>query len=127
MPKHGADVEHFDSPTLKPMVGTGPYVIADVQPGRRLILRRNPDYWAQDLPVQRGLFNFDEIEIDYYRDADSSFEAFKAGLCDFRQETDAGRWISSYDFPACPREWRASPSTRAGRYLLMFECAKRSA
>src|SRR6202021_2071589 len=100
LPKHGTDVEHFDNPTLKPMVGTGPYVIADVQPGRRLILRRNPDYWAQDLPVQRGLFNFDEIEIDYYRDADSSFEAFKAGLCDFRQETDAGRWISSYDFPA---------------------------
>ena len=85
---------------LKPPVGTGPYVIADVQPGRRLILRRNPDYWARDLPVQRGLFNFDEIEIDYYRDADSSFEAFKAGLCDFRQETDAGRWITSYDFPA---------------------------
>jgi peptide/nickel transport system substrate-binding protein len=71
-----------------------------VQPGERLILRRNPDYWAQDLPVQRGMFNFDEIEIDYYRDADSSFEAFKAGLCDFRQETDAARWISSYDFPA---------------------------
>ena len=46
------------------------------------------------------MFNFDEIEIDYYRDADSSFEAFKAGLCDFRRETDAGRWMSSYDFPA---------------------------
>ena len=100
LPKHGTDVEHFDDPTLKPPVGTGPYVIADVQPGKRLILRRNPDYWARDLPVQRGLFDFDEIEIDYYRDANSSFEAFKAGLCDFRQETDAGRWISSYDFPA---------------------------
>ena len=100
LPKHATDVEHFDNPTLKPPVGTGPYVIADVQPGKRLILRRNPDYWAQDLPVQRGLFNFDEIEIDYCRDADSSFEAFKAGLCDFRRETDAGRWMSSYDFPA---------------------------
>ena len=80
LPKHGTDVEHFDDPTHKQTVWTGPYVIADVQPGKRLILRRNPDYWAQDLPVQRGLFNFDEIEIDYYRDADSSFEAFKAGL-----------------------------------------------
>jgi len=57
LPKHGTDVEHFDNPTLKPPVGTGPYVIAVVQPGERLILRRNPDYWAQDLPVQRGLFN----------------------------------------------------------------------
>ena len=83
LPKHGTDVEHFDNPTLKPPVGTGPYIIADVQPGQRLILRRNPNYWAQDLPVQRGLFNFDEIEIDYYRDADSSFEAFKAGLLRF--------------------------------------------
>ena len=100
LPKHGTDVEHFDNPTLKPPVGTGPYVIADVRPGERVILRRNPDYWARDLPVQRGLFNFDEIEIDYYRDADSSFEAFKAGLCDFRRETDAARWMSSYDFPA---------------------------
>ena len=100
LPKHGTDVEHFDDPTLKPPVGTGPYVIAVVQPGERLILRRNPDYWGQDSPVQRGLFNFDEIEIDYYRDADLSFEAFKAGLCDFRQETDAARWMSSYDFPA---------------------------
>jgi peptide/nickel transport system substrate-binding protein len=100
LPKHRTDVELFDTPTLKPPVGTGPYVIADVQPGERLLLRRNPDYWAKDLPVQRGLFNFDEIEIDYYRDADSSFEAFKAGLYNFRQETDPGRWISSYDFPA---------------------------
>ena len=98
--KQATDVDRFDSPTLKPPVGTGPYVITDVQPGRRLILRRNPNYWARDLPVQRGLFNFDEIEIDYYRDANSSFEAFSAGLCDFRQETDAGRWLSSYDFPA---------------------------
>ena len=106
LPKRGTDVEHFDNPTLKPPVGTGPYLIADVQPGKRMILQRNPDYWAQDLPVQRGLFNFDEIEVDYYRDANSSFEAFKAGLCDFRRETDAGRWISSYDFPAV-RDGRA--------------------
>ena len=60
LPKHGTDVEHFDNPTLKPMVGTGPYVIADVQPvAGSLILRRNPDYWAQDLcPSQRGFVQF---------------------------------------------------------------------
>jgi peptide/nickel transport system substrate-binding protein len=100
LPEHATDAEHFDDPTLKPPVGTGPYIVADVRPGQRVILRSNPDYWAKDLPTQRGLFNFDEIEIDYYRDASASFEAFKAGLCDFRQETDAGRWIGSYDFPA---------------------------
>jgi ABC-type oligopeptide transport system substrate-binding subunit len=114
LPKHATDVEDFDNPTLKPPVGSGPYVIADVQPGVRLILRRNPDYWAQDLPVQRGLFNFDEIEIDYYREADSSFEAFEAGLCDFRQETDAGRWIRSYDFPAV-RDGRTSRPAQMAR------------
>ena len=59
-------------------------------PGKRLILRRNPDYWAQDLPVQRGLFNFDEIEIDYYRDADSSFEAFKADSAIFARRPTLG-------------------------------------
>ena len=48
LPKHQTDVEHFDAPTLKPPVGTGPYVIADVQPGERLILRRDPNYWAKD-------------------------------------------------------------------------------
>ena len=100
LPKHRTDAERFDMPTLEPPIGTGPYIVAEVQPGQSLILRRNPDYWARDLPVQRGLFNFDEIEIDYYRDADTSFEAFKAGLVDFRQETDAGRWMSAYDFPA---------------------------
>ncbi len=81
--KLDTDVEHFDNPTLKPPVGTGPYVIADVQPGKRLILRRNPDYWAQDLPVQRGLFNFDEIEIDYYRDAEFVVRGVQGGTLRF--------------------------------------------
>ena len=83
LPKHGTDVEHFDNPTLKPPVGTGPYVIADVPAGKRLIWRDGIRNWAQDCPSNAGLFNFDEIEIDYYRDADSSFEAFKAELSRF--------------------------------------------
>ena len=59
---------------------------------------RNP--WAQSSRYRRAASSELAIEIDYYRDADSSFEAFNAGLCDFREETDAGRWRSSYDFPA---------------------------
>ncbi len=71
-----------------------------MDPGEKLVLRRNADYWAKDLPSQRGMFNFDEIEIDYYRDANSLFEAFQAGLVDFRIETSPLRWTTSYDFPA---------------------------
>ena len=64
------------------------------------MLERDPDYWAKDLPISRGLYNFDEIRIDYYRDATAMFEAFKAGLIDYRVEDDTTRWRNEYDFPA---------------------------
>jgi peptide/nickel transport system substrate-binding protein len=94
------DAEHFEDQTLQIPVGSGPYRIAEVKPGERVVLRRDPDYWARDLPIARGLYNFDEIRIDYYRDASAMFEAFKAGLYDFRIEDDATRWRAGYDFPA---------------------------
>ncbi len=98
--KAHTDIEHFASSTLTPPVGSGPYVIEKVDPGRELTLRRNPDYWAKDLPISRGLFNFDEIRIEYYRDANAMYEAFKAGLLDYREETSPTRWLTGYDFPA---------------------------
>ncbi len=94
------DVANFEQASFAIPVGSGPYRIAQVDPGEKLILRRNPAYWAKDLPSQRGFFNFDTIEIDYYRDANSLFEAFQAGLVDFRIETDPLRWTTSYNFPA---------------------------
>jgi peptide/nickel transport system substrate-binding protein len=94
------DAEHFDDQTLQFPIASGPYVVADMRPGQRLVLKRNPDYWGRDLPVMRGLYNFDEIDIDYYRDAAAMFEAFKAGLYDFRIETDPTVWLNGYDFPA---------------------------
>jgi peptide/nickel transport system substrate-binding protein len=94
------DAEHFDDQTLQFPIASGPYVVASIKPGQKLILKRNPDYWAKDLPVMRGLYNFDQIDIDYYRDAASMFEAFKAGLYDFRIETDPALWLNGYDFPA---------------------------
>jgi peptide/nickel transport system substrate-binding protein len=94
------DAAHFDDQTLQIPIGSGPYVVSDVEPGQRLVLRRNPNYWARDLPVARGRYNFDEIQIDYYRDAATMFEAFKAGLYDFRVETDPASWLNGYDFPA---------------------------
>lgn len=100
LPKHATDVERFSEATLAKPVGSGPYVIADAQVGARLLLRRNEDYWGADLPSQRGFYNFDEIDIQYFRDGNSLFEAFKAGLLDYRDETSTTRWASGYDFPA---------------------------
>jgi len=94
------DAEHFDDQTLQIPVSSGPYTVAQVEPGQRLVLRRDPNYWARDLPITRGLYNFDEIRIDYYRDASAMFEAFKAGLYDFRIEDDPTRWRQGYDFAA---------------------------
>lgn len=94
------DPERFSDPTLQIPTGTGPYTIASVDPGEKYVLRRNPDYWARDLPMCKGLYNFDEIVISYYRDANSMFESFKAGLIDYREETNTIRWMNGYDFPA---------------------------
>lgn len=100
LPRHATDVERFADATLARPVGSGPYVIADAKAGARLLLRRDPDYWGADIPSQRGFYNFDEIDIQYFRDGNSLFEAFKAGLLDYREETSTTRWSTAYDFPA---------------------------
>ena len=79
-----------------------------------MVLKRRKDYWGEDLPITRGLYNFDEIRYDFYRDANSLFEAFKAGLYDFRIEGDPGRWATGYDFPAV-RSGRIVRETMATR------------
>src|ERR1700732_987869 len=100
LPRHQTDPAKFDDASLAIPTGSGPYLVADVKPGERIVLRRDPDYWAKGLPVRRGLFNFDEIDIEYFRDANRLFEAFAAGLLDFREETNPARWTIAYDFPA---------------------------
>jgi peptide/nickel transport system substrate-binding protein len=100
MSRAHVDPERFGETTLDIPIGSGPYKVSEVTPGRGLILRRDPNYWARDLNVMKGLYNFDEIDLDYYRDASAMFEAFKAGLYDYRLEDDATRWASDYDFPA---------------------------
>nr|WP_246728492.1 extracellular solute-binding protein [Microvirga terricola] len=98
-PAHATNPETFAKTTLTPPVGSGPYTITEVKPGERVVLERRSDYWGEDLPVTRGLYNFDEIRYDFYRDANSLFEAFKVGLYDFRVESDPSRWATGYDFP----------------------------
>ena len=94
------DAEHFEDQTLQIPVASGPYRVAEVEAGQRIVLERDPNYWGRALPVSRGLYNFDTIRIDYFRDANAMFEAFKAGLVDFRVEDDPTRWRSGYGFPA---------------------------
>jgi peptide/nickel transport system substrate-binding protein len=100
LPKHAIKAETFDKSTLVPMVGTGPYLLAEVSPPNYVVYKRNPDYWAEDLPIKRGLDNFDEIRFEYYRDDNSLFEAFKKGLYQINPEGDPARWNTAYDFPA---------------------------
>ncbi|HEU6443415.1 MAG TPA: extracellular solute-binding protein [Microvirga sp.] len=99
-PAHATDPDTFDRTTLTPPVGSGPYAITEVRPGERIVLSRRQDFWAEDLPIVRGLYNFDEIRYDFYRDANTLFEAFRAGLYDYRLEGDPGRWATGYDFGA---------------------------
>jgi peptide/nickel transport system substrate-binding protein len=100
LPKHATDAENFDKSSLAIPIGSGPYSVVDVSAGRYVTLKRNPDYWGKDLPIKRGVDNFDEIRVEYYRDTNSYFEAFKKGLFDTLAESDPTRWASGYDFPA---------------------------
>jgi peptide/nickel transport system substrate-binding protein len=98
--RHAIDVDRFEETTFTPLLGSGPYRITTVRPGETVIFTRDPDYWGRDLPINRGVWNFDTIRYDYYRDGNTCFEAFKKGLYDVRVETDPGRWQTAYDFPA---------------------------
>jgi peptide/nickel transport system substrate-binding protein len=107
LPKHAIDPERFEETTFVPPVGSGPYVVKTVDAGRSVTLARDPNHWGADLPINRGLWNFDEVRFDFYRDDNSYFEAFKKGLYDVRAENDPTRWQTGYDTPAL----------RAGRYV----------
>jgi peptide/nickel transport system substrate-binding protein len=107
LPKHAVDPATFEQTTLAKPIGSGPYLVDDVQVGRSVTFKRDPNYWGRSLPINRGLWNFDEVRFDYYRDANSYFEAFKADLYDLRNEQDPTRWQTGYDIPAA----------RAGRII----------
>jgi peptide/nickel transport system substrate-binding protein len=98
--KHAVDPETFEDTSMTPLLGSGPYRVAQVDAGKSITLTRNPDYWGRELAVNRGFWNFEEVRFDYYRDANSYHEAFKKGLFDVRKEDDPGRWTTAYDFPA---------------------------
>ena len=97
--QHATDAERFDEPSLRFITGSGPYSVSEVNPGNFVVLKRNPDYWARDLAPNRGVYNFDELRFEFYRDTTAWFEAFKRKLYDIRFEEDPSRWAIDYDFP----------------------------
>ena len=98
--QHAIDVATFEDTTLAKPVGSGPYVVGDVDVGKSITLKRDPNYWGRALAINRGLWNFDELRFDYYRDANTYFEAFTSGLYDVHIENDPSRWRTGYDIPA---------------------------
>jgi microcin C transport system substrate-binding protein len=89
----------FNRTTMQPPLGCGPYKIAKVEPGRRIVFKRHSSYWARDLPVNRGRFNFDIIQWDYFRDRGIAREAFFAGEYDFHEEFVSRSWATQYKKP----------------------------
>ena len=100
LPAHAINRDTFEQTTLEPPIGSGPYRVGRIEAGRILTFQRNPDWWARDLAVARGRYNFDEIRHEYFRDQTVMFEAFKTGEIDVFADSDPGRWSSGYDFPA---------------------------
>ena len=97
---HEASGLAFEESRLEPLTGSGPYVLETIDVGARTVFRRNPDYWANHLPIAQGRNNFDSIRIEYYGDGNAAFEGFKAGNYHFRQEVSSKTWATAYDFPA---------------------------
>ncbi len=100
LPKHWWATRDFSKGNLDIPLGSGPYRVEKVEPGRSIRYQRVDDWWGKDLAVNRGFYNFDNLQIDYYRDGSVALEALKAGQFDFWLESSAKNWATAYDTPA---------------------------
>ena len=100
LPKHWWASRDFSRALTEPPLGSGPYRLESFELGRSTTLVRVPGYWARDLGTARGMYNFDRIRTEYYRDSTVAMQAFKAGKIDFRRENISKNWSTAYDFPA---------------------------
>lgn len=103
LPQHYWKDRDFRATTFEPPLGSGPYRISDVHPGRRIQFERVKNWWGANLAVNRGKYNFDRVEVEFYRDSTVAFEAFKVGEFDFYIEHQAKNWANGYQFPALAR------------------------
>ena len=93
----------FAESSMEPLVTSGPYVVESAEPGRRVVFRKDPDWWGADLPLNAGLWNLDEIRYEWFKDESARFEAFRAGDIDVFRDGDPDRWAEGYGFPAAER------------------------
>ncbi len=105
LPRHYYETVDFAESTLEPPVGSGRFTVAAVDPGKSIRYCKNPDYWAEDLPVNVGSYNFDCIVYEYFTDNNAAFEALKIGNYLFHQEYFSILWATAYDFPALDKGW----------------------
>jgi microcin C transport system substrate-binding protein len=90
----------FAKTSLEPPLGSGPYAVKSFRAGEYATYGRRADYWAKDLSVNRGRYNFDEVRFDYFRERTAGLEALKSGVIDLREEFTSRDWVTAYDFPA---------------------------
>ena len=102
LPKHYWEKEEndFTKTTLTPPLGSGPYKIEKIDAGRSITYKKVDNYWGKDLPINKGKFNFERVEYDYYKDSNVALEAFFAGEYDYRVENVAKLWETAYTAPA---------------------------
>ena len=103
-----------------PPLGSGPYKVADFQVGRYIRWERVKDYWAKDLPVNKGRYNFDYIRWDYFRDQKARYEGIKGNIVDIREETIPKMWALEYDFPAVKQGLLVKETQKLGMPALMW-------
>ena len=100
IPEHFYKAVPFEKAGLDLPLGSGPYKVGKFQQGRYVRLIRRGDYWAKDLPVNKGRYNFDELRYEYFKDRGAEFEALKAGVFDLREEFTSKDWATKYNFNA---------------------------
>lgn len=102
LPKHYWEKEENDisKTSLVPPLGSGPYKVKSVDPGRAITYERVSDWWGKDMPLNKGRYNFDEIQYDYYKDSNVALEAFLSGEYDIRMENSSLQWHTGYESPA---------------------------
>lgn len=93
----------FGATTLEAPMGSGPYRVSTVEPNRRVVLERVEDYWGRDLGINRGRYNYDRVQYEYFADRTAVLEAFKGYVYDYRTENSSKDWATAYEFPAVER------------------------
>jgi len=124
LPKHALAGKDLEKITLKPILGSGPYRIKSFQSGKSIVYERRPDYWGWQIPANQGIYNFDQIHIDYYRNSQVAREAFKAGYYDVRGEAEPAQWKQMHQWPPVKRHQiilQEIPHTQpVGVYSMVF-------